>query len=62
MGLSYKGYKCRACGHVQSIQTNHKGSCIDYCKQCSWKMGYCGEKLSIPFGGHMYRPFDCIEN
>lgn len=35
--VSYKLYKCQACGHEHSIQTNHYGQCMNYCKGCSWK-------------------------
>ena len=60
MKIEYRKYKCRNCGHIQDIQTNHLGSCIDYCKECSWKPSF--GKYAIPFGGRTYRPFDYVDN
>lgn len=59
--VSAKAYKCRACGHVQTISTNHTGACFNYCDACSWKMNYCAPELCVPMFGQMYRPFDCAE-
>jgi len=58
MKVAYRDFKCRNCGHIQGVQTNHTGSCIDYCKNCSWKPSF-GKDVAIPFGGNMaYRNFD----
>jgi len=60
--LKYREYKCECCGNVQKIQTNHTMSCIDYCKECSWKVNYMGKDKSYPFNGHTYRKFNCLES
>ena len=66
--ITNKQYRCRNCDHVQTISTNHFGSCFDYCHECSWKMGWrksgiygVADGLDVPMFGHMYRPFDCVE-
>lgn len=59
--VTYKSYKCRACGHVQSMQTNHTGQCFGYCHECSWKMRYCAPENCVPMFGRMYRPFDYVQ-
>jgi predicted nucleic acid-binding Zn ribbon protein len=56
MKVAYRNYKCRNCGHVQPILTNHKLACIDHCKECSWKPSF--GQYAIPFNGRTYRPFD----
>lgn len=53
----YRNFKCKNCGHVQSIQTNHEGECIDNCKECSWKPSFGKKEYRIPFNGRTYRPF-----
>lgn len=54
----YRLYKCRNCGAVQKIATNHTGGCIDYCKECSWKPSF-GKDIAIPmFGCQAYRRFE----
>jgi hypothetical protein len=66
MQVAYRNYKCRNCGHIQMVSTNHLGSCIDYCHECSWKpswrasgnYGVKDDGLSVPFNGRTYRPFD----
>ena len=58
MKVSYRNYKCRNCGHVQPIQTNHKLACYDYCKECSWKPSFGRADCAVPMFGHTYRPFD----
>lgn len=58
MKVDYRNYKCRNCGHVQLIQTNHQIECFDYCKNCSWKPSF--GKYAIPFNGRTYRPFDFV--
>lgn len=42
--VSYKKYRCKNCGHVKKIQTNHYGECygqaflrMNMCQKCSWK-------------------------
>ena len=58
MQIAYRDFKCRNCGHVQSIKTNHEMNCIDYCKNCSWKPSFGGD-VAIPFMGfEAYRNFD----
>jgi hypothetical protein len=59
--VTYKKYKCECCGNIQEIQTNHYGSCINYCNECSWKMNYKGKENTYIFDGHAYRKFNCIE-
>jgi hypothetical protein len=63
--IKFRAYRCRNCGHVHNISTNHTGSCIDYCHECSCKPSWRGsgiykgeDGLSIPFNGRTYRPFD----
>lgn len=39
---SYKDFKCRHCGHVKKIGTNHWGECYSLgnynsCPACGWK-------------------------
>ena len=58
MKVAYRNYKCRNCGHVQPVQTNHLGSCIDYCRGCSWKPSFGSRDNSVPFNGRTYRLFD----
>jgi DNA-directed RNA polymerase subunit RPC12/RpoP len=59
MKVKYRVYKCRNCGNEQQIQTNHLGSCYNYCKNCSWKPSW-GEYIGVPMFGHQYRPFDYV--
>jgi predicted nucleic acid-binding Zn ribbon protein len=54
--VTYRVYKCRNCGHEQHISTNHHGSCIDFCLECSWKPSF--GQHAVPFNGRTYRPFD----
>lgn len=61
MKVTWKIYKCRACGHEQMISTNHRGSCVDFCTECSWKMNYCAPENCVPMFGRMYRPFDYVK-
>lgn len=35
--ISYKQYKCTACGYISLRQTNHYGECYPRCKKCGWK-------------------------
>ena len=40
--ISMKKYKCKNCGHVKSLSTNHYGECyghlgMNLCEKCSWK-------------------------
>lgn len=65
--VRYREYRCRNCGHMQSISTNHQGPCYDYCHECSWKPGwrsdpskYGDKSLDFPFNGRTYRPFDYV--
>lgn len=53
-GLKHKRrkYMCLNCGHVQEIGTNHTASCMDRCKECSWKPSWHKEG----FIHHGYRP------
>jgi len=62
--VKYRQHRCRNCGHVQSIQTNHTSGCLDYCKGCSWKPSFGSDgAYSIPaLGGQTYRRFECIES
>ena len=54
MKVEPKTYQCTACGHKQSISTNHDGECLNYCHGCSWKVNaYSG----VHMFGHMYRSF-----
>lgn len=50
----YRDFKCTACGHIQSMYTNHTGTCYDYCKSCSWKVS---QYPGVEMFGHMYRLF-----
>lgn len=34
---SYKQYKCRRCGSIESVGTNHWGEIYSPCKNCNWK-------------------------
>jgi len=44
-------YKCRACGNLEKIGTNHQGSVLHSCPKCSWKgMKYPGGDFDLP--GH----------
>lgn len=55
---SVKPYRCRACGNIQQIKTNHHMECADYCTSCSWKCaGFSPENTVILFG-RAYRIFD----
>jgi len=60
MIVEYRDYKCRACGHVQSISTNHEEPCMDYCKECSWKCLGFAPKVSQQMFGHAYRQFEFV--
>lgn len=44
-------FECTACGYQKTITTNHEGSCIGYCKSCSWKAYYAP---SYPISGHLH--------
>lgn len=57
--VSYNDHKCKNCGHVQLIQTNHDMGCIDYCRNCSWKPSFGEHK--IDFCGRAYRPFEFVK-
>jgi hypothetical protein len=57
MKLEYRLYKCKNCGNVQKIQTNHIGECFDYCKGCSWRPSFGKREYQIPMFGQTYRPF-----
>lgn len=39
IAMSHKTYMCAACGATTSLNTNHYGDCLHYCKKCSWKGG-----------------------
>ena len=59
--VRYRAYRCTVCGHEQKIQTNHDGTCLDYCKGCSWKPS-CGPAYHIPaLGPQTYRVFERAE-
>lgn len=34
---SHKQYKCRRCGSIESVGTNHWGEIYSRCKNCNWK-------------------------
>jgi hypothetical protein len=55
---NWRHFKCLNCGYVQLIQTNHEGTCIDYCKNCSWKPSFGKKEYAIQMFGHTYRPFE----
>jgi hypothetical protein len=57
--MKYRVYKCTACGKEKDICTNHTGSCIDYCPNCSWKANYA---RSFPVPGHSHgRIFEYVK-
>lgn len=56
MKVAYRPYRCSACGHEKSIQTNHEGRCADWCPGCSWKVG--AHEIAMNYGGRAYRWFD----
>lgn len=59
--VKYRRHGCLNCGHIQDIQTNHFGGCLDYCKRCSWKPSF-GYDIAVPmFGNQAYRRFVCID-
>lgn len=35
--MEWKLYRCSQCNHFEKISTNHEGSCMSYCSQCSWR-------------------------
>ncbi len=47
MKLTYRPYKCAACGNVQELQTNHIGNCYAHCPNCSWKCYGFAHNVSI---------------
>lgn len=51
---TFRPYKCDNCGHEKNVRTNHEGSCLDYCENCSWKPSF-GE--GFPMFGKTYRQF-----
>jgi hypothetical protein len=60
MKLEYRPYICTTCGNKDKIQTNHEGSVLHYCKNCSWKKDFDGSEHSyyVPvLGNHTYRKF-----
>jgi DNA-directed RNA polymerase subunit RPC12/RpoP len=57
----WKSYRCLACGHVQSISTNHYGECFDYCGGCSWKSQGYRPDVSAQMFGRSYRRFEITE-
>jgi len=34
---SIKPYRCRSCGYISQIGTNHWGECYPRCRNCGWK-------------------------
>lgn len=52
--ILYREYKCTACGNRKPIQTNHDGSCLDFCPSCSWKAFWKGESASYPIPQHRH--------
>lgn len=55
--VTYRPYVCTACGHKDSVQTNHTGECYHWCHGCSWTVSkYPG----MTFNGRMYRKFSYV--
>jgi hypothetical protein len=55
-------YKCLVCGHEQRIQTNHTGTCFDFCHGCSWKcFGFDPGANTMNYGGRAFRRFAIVE-
>ena len=50
-------YQCTACGHKQTLSTNHTDNAFDFCHGCSWKVG---AHPGIDVGGRRYRAFKYI--
>lgn len=63
-GLTVKPrvYRCKTCGHVQHINTNHTDDVSEYCQGCSWKgESYGGHGHKIPaLGPQTYRRFEYV--
>lgn len=59
--MESKNYICSCCGNIKLISTNHKTSCWDYCKECSWKgIGFDKMNVSSYIFGSVYRRFDYV--
>ena len=58
--MGYRAHKCKNCGHIKTIKTNHCQGCFDYCEGCSWKPSF-GNGKAIPMNGRTYREFYCVE-
>lgn len=56
--VRYRSYRCQVCGHIQNIQTNHTGVCMDHCMGCSWRSAYKQDEYNYIAGTH--RPFAYI--
>lgn len=56
LSVEYRRYRCRACGQIESLQTNHEGPCAGYCTGCSWKVG--AHEIAMALNGRSYRWFD----
>lgn len=52
--VAYRPYKCTACGHEDSVSTNHTDLCYSFCNNCSWT---CGKYESLMFNGRHYSAF-----
>jgi hypothetical protein len=51
----YRPYKCTVCGYETMIGTNHTDSCMNYCRNCSWKSEGFGP--GVRMFGALHRTF-----
>ena len=63
--MSYKRYRCTACGHESEHQTNHYGQIYPRCTKCGWKrpmeMGQVHECLEpVPEGMGIPEPWTIV--
>lgn len=42
-------YECTVCGFKLTVSTNHTGTCLSHCRNCSWRGGVTPE-------GEVYSP------
>lgn len=52
-------YKCTVCSARKLITTNHEGTCLDHCVECSWKS--IGFGPGVQMFGTWHRLFEFVK-
>lgn len=54
--MGWRRYACDVCGTEQNLNTNHTGTCMAYCKGCSWKSeGFNNDERTARLFGVIHR-------